>query len=96
MLNEAPRCSHVKSMHARVLETHNGPGINVEVLEDRESHQIAVKEIAEKIAHGNFDSKAAALLLRALKIANSTLKPKRVHVRLRRKPAASETGRRRG
>jgi hypothetical protein len=77
------------------LETHNGPGMNVKVLEDRESLQIAVKEIMEKIVHGNIDSKAAALLLRAQQIANSTLKPKRVHVRPRRKPA-SETGRRRG
>jgi hypothetical protein len=34
----------------------------------------------EKIVHDNIDSKAAALLLRALQIANSTLKPKRVHV----------------
>jgi hypothetical protein len=65
--------------------------MNVKVLEDRESLQIAVKEIMEKIVHGNIDPKAAALLLRALQIANSTLKPKRVHLQPRRKPAASET-----
>ena len=77
--------------HGRALETQENPRIKVTVLEDRESLQLTVKQIMEQIVSGRIEPQHASLLLRAVQIANSTLKPNRVHL-ARRKPARSETG----
>ena len=76
--------------HCRALETEESPKINITVLEDRESLQLTVKQIMEQIVSGRIDPQNAALLLRAVQIAGSTLKPSRRRV-VKRKPARSET-----
>ena len=59
------------------------------MLENRESLQLTVKQIMEQIVSGMIEPQNASLLLRAVQIANSTLKPSRVRVG-RRKPARAE------
>jgi len=76
--------------HGRALDTQDGPRMKVTVLEDRESLQLTVKQIMEQIVSGRIEPQNASLLLRAVQIANSTLKSKRARV-ARRKPARSET-----
>ena len=77
--------------HTRSIDNQENPRIRVEVLENRESLQLTVKQIMEQIVNGRIEPQQASLLLRAVQIANSTLKPNRVHL-ARRKPARSETG----
>ena len=74
--------------HGRALETQDSPRIKVAVLEDRQSLQITVKQIMEQIVSGAIEPQNASLLLRAVQIANSTLKSGRV--RAARKPARGE------
>ena len=74
--------------HGRALETQDSPRIKVAVLEDRQSLQITVKQIMEQIVSGGIEPQNASLLLRAVQIANSTLKSGRV--RAARKPARGE------
>ncbi|HVI78439.1 MAG TPA: hypothetical protein VM715_09795 [Candidatus Acidoferrum sp.] len=75
--------------HGRALETQDNPLIKVAVLEDRESLQLTVKQIMEQIVSGRIEPQNASLLLRAVQIANSTLKSSRARAP-RRKPAHSE------
>lgn len=75
--------------HARSIDNQENPKINVEVLENRESLQLTVKQIMEQIVSGRIESQTASLLLRAVQVANSTLKPSRVRAG-RRKPARAE------
>ena len=76
--------------HGRALNDRNGrPGIEVALLEDRESLQLTVKQIMEQIVSGYLEPQTASLLLRSVQIANSTLKPRRIRVS-RRKPSRSE------
>ena len=77
--------------HTRSIDNQESSRIKVEVLENRESLQLTVKQIMEQIVSGRIEPQHASLLLRAVQIANSTLKPNRVHL-ARRKPARSETG----
>ena len=79
--------------HVRAFDTTtDSPRINVSVLEDRQSLQITVKQIMEQIVAGRIEPQAASLLLRAVQIANSTLRPKRVRVESRkRKQVQSDT-----
>ena len=74
--------------HGRALETQDSPRIKVAVLEDRQSLQITVKQIMEQIVSGGIEPQNASLLLRAVQIANSTLKSGRV--RAARKSARGE------
>jgi DNA repair exonuclease SbcCD ATPase subunit len=77
--------------HGRALETQDGPGMNVKILEDRQSLQLTVKQIMEQIVQGRIEPQKASLLLRAVQIANSTLRPKRVRAaRPKRKSTQSE------
>jgi len=76
--------------HTRSIDNQQSPNIRIEVLENSQSLQLAVKQIMEHIVAGRIQPQAAALLLRAVQIANSTLKPKRVRV-AKRKPPRSET-----
>ncbi|PYY14596.1 MAG: hypothetical protein DMG61_09405 [Acidobacteria bacterium] len=71
--------------HTRSIDDQQNPRIRVEVLENRESLQLTVKQIMEQIISGRIEPQNASLLLRAVQVANSTLKPNRVHV-ARRKP----------
>lgn len=66
--------------HGRAFETQDSPGMSVKVLEDRESLQLTVKQIMEQIVSGRIEPQNASLLLRAVQIANSTLKSGRVRV----------------
>ena len=72
--------------HLRSIDNEENQKIRVELLENRESLQLTVKQIMEQIVSGRIEPQNASLLLRAVQIANSTLKPSRVHVG-RRKPA---------
>lgn len=60
--------------HGRALETNDHPRMKVEVLEDRESLQLTLKQIMERIVAGSIDPQHAALLLRAVRIAGSALR----------------------
>lgn len=62
--------------HGRALETREAPGIEVKVLEDRKTLQLTVKQIMEQVVRGRLEPEIASLLLRAVQIAKSTLKPK--------------------
>jgi hypothetical protein len=65
--------------------------MNVKILEDRQSLQLTVKQIMEQIVQGRIEPQKASLLLRAVQIANSTLRPKRVRAaRPKRKSTQSE------
>lgn len=75
--------------HSRSIDNEENQKIKVEVLENRESLQLTVKQIMEQIVSGRIEPQNASLLLRAVQIANSTLKPSRVRVG-RRKPARAE------
>lgn len=83
---------HFCVFHVRAHDTTTNQKINVSVLEDRQSLQITVKQIMEQIVAGRIEPQAASLLLRAVQIANSTLRPKRVRVESRkRKQVQSDT-----
>jgi|SRR5581483_7312276 len=61
--------------HTRVLDTElNKEKMRIGVLENRESVQIAVKQIMEHIVSRSIDAREAALLFRGVQIAGSTLK----------------------
>jgi uncharacterized protein YhaN len=60
--------------HGRALETDDHPRMKVEVLEDRESMQLTLKQIMERIVAGSIQPQHAALLLRAVRIADSALR----------------------
>jgi len=77
--------------HGRALDTQDGPRMKVSVLEDRESLQLAVKQIMEQIVSGRIEPQSASLLLRAVQIAGSTVKPRRKRT-TPRKPNRSEVG----
>jgi hypothetical protein len=59
--------------HAAAAETK--AAIQIDVLEDRESVQITLKQIIELVASGKMNSRDAAVLLRATQIAGAMLKP---------------------
>lgn len=60
--------------HARALEADEHPRMKVEVLEDRESLQLTLKQIMERIVAGSIEPQNAALLLRAVRIADAALR----------------------
>lgn len=60
--------------HGRALDTNDGQALKVTVLEDRESLQLALKQIMEHIVSGRIEPQNASLLLRAVQIAGSTVK----------------------
>ena len=60
--------------HARAAKTEEGPTLKVEVLENPEGVQIAVKQIMERVVGKSIDQRDAALLLRAVQIVGSTFK----------------------
>ena len=61
--------------HTRAVDTElNKEKMRIGVLEDRESMQIAIKQIMEHIINGRVDARDAALLFRGVQIAGSTLK----------------------
>lgn len=61
--------------HTRALDTElNKEKMRIGVLENRESVQIAVKQIMEHIINGRVDARDAALLFRGVQIAGSTFK----------------------
>jgi hypothetical protein len=64
--------------HSRALDTQNEQRLKVQVLEDPESLQLTVKQVMEQVVSGRMEPQTASLLLRAVQIANSTLKPKQV------------------
>ena len=72
--------------HSRALETNDGPGMHVRVLEDHESVQLTVKQVMEKVVSGHMSPQTASLLLRAMQIANSALHSKAIE---RREPGSS-------
>lgn len=74
--------------HSRALESNDGPGMNVRVLEDHESLQLTVKQIMEKVVSGYMEPKTASVLLRAMQIANSALNAKTV---ARREPKSPQS-----
>lgn len=76
--------------HVRALETNNYPVMTVDVLENRQSLQIAVKQIMERIVNGVLKHEDASLLLRAVQIANSTLNGKARSARIKKKAPRSE------
>jgi len=77
--------------HARALDTENEQRLKVRVLEDSESLQLTVKQVMEQVVSGRLEPQTASLLLRAVQIANSTLKPKRVRAaRVEPKSAPAE------
>jgi hypothetical protein len=77
--------------HSRALDTQDEPRLKVKVLEDPESLQLTVKQVMEQVVSGRMEPQTASLLLRAVQIANSTLKPKRVRVeRVEPKSARAE------
>jgi hypothetical protein len=78
--------------HTRSIDNQEDPKIRVEVLENRESLQLTVKQIMEQIVSGRIEPQQASLLLRAVQIANSTLKPNHRAQVGKRKPARSQTG----
>jgi hypothetical protein len=61
--------------HISAAETRRHPEIQIDVLEDRESVQITLKQIMELVAGGKMNSRDAAVLLRATQIAGAMLKP---------------------
>ncbi len=65
---------HFCVFHGRALETDDHPRMKVEVLEDRESLQLTLKQIMERIVAGSIEPQHAALLLRAVRIADSALR----------------------
>lgn len=65
---------HFCVFHGRALETDDHPRMKVEVLEDRESLQLTLKQIMERIIAGSIEPQHAALLLRAVRIADSALR----------------------
>ena len=88
--NQTPRCSRLKKngepcrapavkgeslcyFHASAAGTK--AAIQIDVLEDRESVQITLKQIMEFVASGKMNSRDAAVLLRATQIAGAMLKP---------------------
>lgn len=79
--------------HSRALETQDEPRIKVRVLEDQESLQLTVKQVMEQVVSGRLEPQTASLLLRAVQIANATLKPKGVRAaRIEPKSAEVEEG----
>lgn len=76
--------------HGRAHNGRKQPGIDVNLLENRESLQLTVKQIMEQIVTGYMKPETASLLLRAVQIANSTIKPRRTVV-ARRRPMQSES-----
>jgi hypothetical protein len=60
--------------HSRALEADEQPRMKIEVLEDRESLQLTLKQIMERVVAGSIPPQNAALLLRAVRIADSALK----------------------
>jgi hypothetical protein len=64
--------------HSRALDTQNEQRLKVNVLEDPESLQLTVKQVMEQVVSGRMEPQTASLLLRAVQIANSTLKPKQL------------------
>lgn len=106
LANKAPRCSYLKSngqpcrapamgntyfcvFHVRSMDQENSR-LRVELLENRESLQLTVKQIMEQIVRGQLDPQTASLLLRAVQIANSTQKPRRIRAP-KRKSASGES-----
>jgi len=61
--------------HGSAADTKSQPQIQIDVLEDRESVQITLKQIMELVASGKMNSRDAAVLLRATQIAGAMLKP---------------------
>ncbi len=60
--------------HARAAQTQQQVQMQVGVLEDPESMQITLKQIMEQVVSKRIDLRDAAVLLRAVQIAGSTLK----------------------
>ena len=77
--------------HLRSIDNQQNPAIRVELLENRESLQLTVKQIMEQVVKGGIEPQTASVLLRAVQIASSTQKPRRIRAS-KRKPAQSETG----
>lgn len=63
--------------HLSAAETKRHPEMQIDVLEDRESVQITLKQIMELVAGGKMNSRDAAVLLRATQIAGAMLKPEK-------------------
>jgi len=63
--------------HSSAAETKRHAEIQIDVLEDRESVQITLKQIMELVATGKMNSRDAAVLLRATQIAGAMLKPEK-------------------
>ncbi len=59
--------------HYSAEHTKRHPEIQIDVLEDRESVQITLKQIMELVAGGKMSSRDAAVLLRATQIAGAML-----------------------
>jgi len=75
--------------HTRSIDNQQNSNIRVEDLENRESLQPMVKQIMEQIVADRIEPRTASLLLRAVQIADSTLRPRRVRAR-KRKATGSE------
>jgi len=74
--------------HVRSMDNQENSRIRVELLENRESLQLTVKQIMEQIVRGQIEPQTASLLLRAVQIAKSTQAPRRIRA-AKRKPASS-------
>lgn len=72
------------------MDNQENSRLRVELLEDRESLQLTVKQIMEQVVKGQIDPQTASVLLRAVQIANSTQKPRRIRAP-KRKSASSES-----
>ena len=79
--------------HVRAAETERQEQMQVEVLEGPESMQITLKQIMEQVVGKRMDVRDAAVLLRAVQIAGSTLKRPAVKEEeyARKRPAGTES-----
>ena len=64
--------------HTKALDEDSTPRLKVSVLESRESVQLALKHIMEQIVSGYISPPTASVLLRAVHIGASTVRPRRV------------------
>ncbi|HKT24543.1 MAG TPA: hypothetical protein VJR04_08060 [Terriglobales bacterium] len=79
--------------HNVAADTTRHPEVQIDVLEDRESMQVTLKQIMEHVVSKRMKPSDAGVLLRAIQIANCVLKPQKPTVELaKRKPPHRETG----
>ena len=80
--------------HSRGYDSETNQRVKVGFLEDRSSLQLVLKQIMEQVVSGKMNARDAALLLRAIQIAGSVLKPEKKAVQpAKGKPVGRETSR---